>query len=214
MVTANRQEARTAESAGLTKPSRRPQRGRPLWSLREDPDRYLIAYYVGRTLAFPFESPTRLARDLAQIHHCEIGSGEEAKRFVAALLEGRPIHLKAKPGSRRGLDDPEDARWRDRDWANAREEELLRKLRRWDKRLRQSGPAADDPGSDLFWLIRMATAWQIVLDRSAYTYRGPDPLTVAARFAAEVGETEYFDQFMKPYPAYFPNFNFDLERPG
>jgi hypothetical protein len=60
-------------------------RGRPPASLREDPERYEIAYLAARIMLCRTTKPTTLARDIAQINACEISSHEDAVSLVAAL---------------------------------------------------------------------------------------------------------------------------------
>ena len=96
----------------MTEPSTRRQRGRPKWSLRNDPERYLIAYYMARTMALPVASETALARHIIQTHYSEIGSADKAKAFASAILERETIRFKPKRDMLKGHDDPEWERWR------------------------------------------------------------------------------------------------------
>jgi hypothetical protein len=180
-----------------TKPSRRREPGRPQTSLREDPDRYQIAYYIARRMAFPVESETALARHIMQVHYGDIGSRDEAEAFASAILEGQTVRLDPKTRDRlRGRDNPQEYKdWRNRDWANARADNFARKCRAIEEKLTRN-PALDaaDPESDLYWSIRMVNAWYVVLKPWAH----PDPLAVARHFAAQVGETEYFEREMGP----------------
>jgi hypothetical protein len=205
-------------------------RGRPEGSvkaLKNDPDRHLIAYFIARQMAFPVDSPTELARDLMMIHHSQINSREEAEALAGALLKGQMAPLQPKGGKHRGRDDPNAERWSDRGWANAWADNFMRKYRTVSKKLTHdvgvhidpADPASDrlkriveaeaaEPASNLHWLIQMVTAWQIILDPSAYVYTGRDPLTVAHDFVAGIGENDYFERVMKPYPRLFPKSNF------
>jgi hypothetical protein len=191
-----------------TKPPRRPKPGRPPIPrpLREDPDRYVIAYFLARRMAYPDESEAALMRHIAQVHHGEISSLEEADAYVAAILEGSAIRMKPKRGKGKGLDDPEASRWRDRDWVNAWATDYLKKCRAVEERLTR-GPDANTPSglfwsdadasdsrSDLFWYANMMNAWCVILKPDAH----PEPLVVARHFALRAREAEYFETEMKP----------------
>ena len=159
------------------------------------PDRVLLraANGVSRSLG------AALARHIMQVHYSEIGSVDDAKAFASAILERETIRLKPKRDMLKGHDDPEAERWRDRDWANARADDFLKKCRAAERKLTANVPAdADDATSDLYWLIRMTTAWFVILDPSRYSGDG-DPLVAATHLAAQVGETDYFERVMKPY---------------
>jgi len=178
---------------------RRRELGRPKWSLRDDPDRYRIAYFMARQMAFPVKSPTALARVIMQAHHCEIGSRDDALALASALLEGRAINLQPKTYERKGHGDPDAKSWRDQDSANAWAADFMKKYRRAEDRLMPNPSAVDaaaaDPTSDLSWLIRMVNAWFIIHRPDSH----PDPLAAARHFAAAAGEADYFETEMKPY---------------
>jgi len=146
----------------------------------------------------PTTKPTSLARDIAQIHGCEIGSREEAMSFAAALREGRTIRLEANPGVWRGVDDLENERWRNQYWGNARGEGLWRKVRAAELKLRDPSDAADATSDqkDAHWLSLMVTAWLLLF---GYYHTADYPLVAAGVLAAQAGEAEYFDRFMRPY---------------
>ena len=200
-----------------TKPLRRPNPGRPPLSLREDPDRYVIAYFLARRWAYPDESEASLMRHIAQVHHGAIDSPEEADAYIAAILRGSSIRLKPKTFERKGRDDPEAEQWRDRDSANAWATDYLKKCRAVGERLTRNPDAntpdsqsglfwsdadASGPQSDLFWYANMMNAWYFILKPEAHH----EPLVVARHFAVRAEEADYFETEMKPY--FFRFFNF------
>ena len=82
-----------------------------------------------------------------------------------------------------------------RDWANARADDFMKKCRAAERMLTANVQAdADDATSDLYWLIRMTTAWGVILN----PYSG-DRLVAAAHLAGQVAETDYFERVIKPY---------------
>jgi hypothetical protein len=185
------------------KPSRRRRRGPPETSLREDPDRYPIVYYIARLTAFPVESETALARHIMQVHYSaygDVGSQDEAGAFASAILEDRTVRLKPKRGEVRGHDDPTDKIWREQDWANARADNFRKKCRVTWKDLGRAdaanrlGRATVADAENLYWFVNMMNAWDAILRPFAYA----DPLATARLFTTRAGETEYFEREMRP----------------
>ena len=171
-------------------------RGRPPGpaSLRKDPERYTVAYLIARWALTPTTPRIELARDIAQLNNaCENSSRAGAEVFAAALAEGRKVRLKAKPGTPTSVDDPTDAKWRNKDWANAQAEKLWRKTDRLLSNL--PDPSADDASSDqkdARWLRLMVDAWLIAFDVCQGTLPALG-LDDARALAAEAGEAAYFD---------------------
>ena len=177
-------------------------RGRPPGpaSLRKDPERYTVAYLIARWALTPTTPRIELARDIAQLNNaCEISSRAGAEVFAAALAEGRKVRLKAKPGTPTSVDDPTDAKWRNKDWANAQAEKLWRKTDRLLSNL--PDPSADDASSDqkdARWLRLIVDAWLIAFDVCQGTLPALG-LDDARALAAEAGEAAYFDAVMMQY---------------
>jgi hypothetical protein len=174
-------------------------RGRPPGParLRNDPDRYAIAYLIARRTLMPTTPPHELARDIAQLNACEIGSREEAISFAAALAEGRKVHLTAKAGTQ-ALGNPQEKRWRSRDWANAHGERLARKADRVSNLPYIGNDDAANDNADASWLSRLVDAWRVAFG----VCHGELPalaLEDARALAARVGEASYFDRTMMGY---------------
>jgi len=173
--------------------------GRPQISLRNDDDRYMVAYYLARRMTFPTDPQTTLMRYLVVARYGVIGSHEKAVAFVLATLKGEEIHLEPQAGVLRGRNDPGDARWQNRDWSNAWADDCLRKCRAFETRLEQAarnpGAADADALADVSWVENMVNAWTAIL--APWTH--PRPLAVARFFALQAGEGLHFDVWMKPY---------------
>jgi hypothetical protein len=144
----------------------KPKRGRPKGTtkpLREDPGRYVIAYYIARMNLFARQpEPIKLARTLAQIHHAEIDDPQE---FAAALAADRRVRVDMRPV--KGHDNPKADNWRDRDAANAYAADFLIKVRALEKKLRDLVPSDTEDATsdqrDLYWLSLMVETWRLAL---------------------------------------------------
>jgi hypothetical protein len=156
----------------------KPKRGRPKGTtkpLREDPGRYVIAYYIARMNLFaPQPHPVVLARTLMQIHYAEIDDPEE---FAAALADDRRVRVNMQ-SERRGRDDPEQEYWYDQDAANARAHNFLIKVRALEKKLRNVVPSdaegATSDQRDRFWLSLMVETWRLALTVETWQCAGDD----------------------------------------
>ena len=80
-------------------------RGRPQGaaSLRKDPERYTVAYVIARWALTPPTERLTVARAIAQMDACDIGSPEEAAAFADASRRGGRVRLKAKASARAAL---------------------------------------------------------------------------------------------------------------
>ena len=64
--------------------------------LRQDPERYVVAYFIARWNLFtPRPEPIKLARVLMQIHHAKI---DDRRGFVDALAEDRKVRVDMRWG--------------------------------------------------------------------------------------------------------------------
>jgi hypothetical protein len=176
------------------------KRGRPPGParLREDPDRFVVAYLIARWMLTPTISRLELARDIAQLDACDVNSRAGAEVFANALAEGRKVRLQAKSGTRTAAGDPDEARWRYQDWANAEGERLWRKADRLTKLPYLSDSPHASAENDAGWLSRMVDAWCVLFEVS----HGKLPalsLDAARELAAKAEEAKYFDQKMMQY---------------
>jgi len=156
-------------------------------SLRHEHDWYQIAYAIACEMAFPGRPLTPQARFIEQAHHGHLTEG-----FFKAVAEGRQIDVRF--GRRLGRDDPTQARWRDKNWANAAADNFERKCRTVKQRLIDEEAAAEDPASDLFWYVRMINAWYLILLPGTHAR----PRAAARMFAGEAGEIAYYEVMMAP----------------
>jgi hypothetical protein len=174
-------------------------KGRPSTPLRADPDRYAMAYLVARQMLTPTAKPNTLARDIAQMNACSIASPGEAEEFTAALAEGRKVRVRKGRGPAT-VDDPTDAKWRNKDWANAQGEKLWRKTDRFLRNM--PDPSDTDSASgdqrDAHWLRLMVDTWLVVFDVCQGTLAALS-LDDARTLAAQAGEADYFDAVMMQY---------------
>jgi hypothetical protein len=156
-------------------------------SLRHESDRYQIAYALACEMAFPGRPTTPQARFLEQAHH-----GHLDEDFLRAVAEGRQVDVSF--GRRLGRGDPTQARWRDKNWANAAADNFTRKCRTVQQRLIDDEAAAEDEASDVSWYVRMINAWYLVFLPGTH----PNPAAAARMFASEAGELDYFEAMMEP----------------
>jgi hypothetical protein len=140
-----------------------------------------------------------LAWDIAQMNACSITSAEEAVEFTAALAAGRKVRLRKGRGPAT-VDDPTDAKWRNKDWANAQGEKLWRKADRFLRNLPDPSDTEDVSGDrqDAHWLRLMVDTWRMVFDVCQGTLPALS-LDDARTLAAEAGEADYFDAVMMQY---------------
>jgi hypothetical protein len=174
-------------------------RGRRHLALRDDPDRYPLAHFVGRlTVPSPryMGSPHALAKIIMQAHYGIIDTTETRDAVADALLAGRDFRISI--GTRKGKNDIDNReQWRDRDTANAMAENFCKKARKLEKKLIDPSDAEDATSDrkDAHWLRLMSAAWRVAI--GVYTCRG-DPFAGAAWLAAKVGEFDYFRHFIAP----------------
>src|ERR1700760_1771388 len=125
----------------VTRPTGRSE-GRPRLALRDDPERYPISYFVARLhcVSPPYVGrPIALAKLIMQAHHGAMKSDEERGEVAAALEQGRDFRISMN--KRNGWNDVSNARWQDRDSANALADNFCRKVRRLKNRLDKVVPS-------------------------------------------------------------------------
>ena len=185
----------------MTTPKTGRLRGRPSKTLREDKDRFAIAYIAARLILVPATRPTTLARVIALIDGLERRSPQEVMALVGAIANDWTIHTL-------GADDDRLIRWRDRDRANARAEALWRKARDLLHKLRDPSDADDasDDQRDGHWLGLMSTAWLVLFGYYRPAELRADPLDVAGALVASIGEAKHFNNVVRPVCS-------NLERP-
>ena len=163
--------------------------------LRQDPERYVVAYFIARMNLFaPRPEPVKLARTLMQIHHAQI---DDPREFAAALADDRRVHAHMRRG--KGRDDPDAESWRDRDAANAYAGDFLIKVRALDKKLRDVVPSNAEGATghqrDAHWLALMIETWRLAIG----VYWASGDVRAAARdLACRAGESAYFERMIEP----------------
>jgi hypothetical protein len=164
----------------VTKPTGRP-RHRLRLPLREDPERYEIAYFLARQsprMRSYAPRPTRLAKIITQARYGVVRTGEERAAVAGAVLEGRDFQIEMR--KKGGRNDPTDKeQWRNRDSANALGENFQKKAVALLKKLPAPSDieTASDDEKDARWLSLMMESWHLV--GGAYSYQG-SPFAAAA----------------------------------
>ena len=173
--------------------------GRPPLALRDDPERYAIAYFAAR-LSRPLHlyagTPTALAKIIMQSYHGIVETAEKRAEVAEALLAGHDVRLETR--KHRG-GNKVDKQWRNLDWSNARADNWCKKVRKLEKRLSNVIPSDAEDATidqkDAQWLAMMMGAWRLAI--GVYSYRG-DPFAGAEWFAAQAGESDYFRRVIAP----------------
>jgi hypothetical protein len=167
----------------VTPPTGRPD-GRPPYSLRDDKDRYNIAYFAAlkRTQAKRGASARFVALTLMQLRHMRV---VEDEGNIRAMHEGRPFKIWA-PGVKLCGDPKGSAEHpRNKSIFHAMADNFVRKERELEK--------LDGETDDGRWFIAMVKAWMLCLD--GY---GARSVAMAKHLTASVDETDYFKREMFP----------------
>jgi hypothetical protein len=167
--------------------------------LREDPERYEIAYFLARQsprMRFYAPRPTRLAKIVMQASHGIVDTTEERAKVADALLDGRDFRIEMRKV--RGGNDPTDnEQWRNRDSGNAYGDNFRKKaVTRLEKLpVPSDAESATNDEKDARWLSLMMKSWHLVA--GVYSYQG-SAFAAAADLAAKAGEPDYFRRVMAP----------------
>jgi hypothetical protein len=158
--------------------------GRPGLRLREDPDRYCLAFFVALTWIAHDRglSAQKVAVTLMAMRHGEFVPSPEN---VSALEQGLPIQIAYPANKVRGRAGKE---WRERSTFHWRADLFLRKARKLERRLQ-----ASPEGSDFHWFAMLATAWRVAVGGHG------DLLNVAAQLCESIGEQAYFERAIAPF---------------
>jgi hypothetical protein len=168
----------------VTKPTGK-REGRPRLPLRNDKDRYAIAYFAAqRRIAGKRNFSTRsIALALMQMQHGKVVVNTPGN--IRAMHEGRPFKVWTGPGKYRGDEKGSAEHPRNKSVFHALADDFARK----ERKLGQLDAKTDDAR----WFLAMARAWMLCLDGN-----GARSFAMAWRLAESVDQLSYFKREMAP----------------
>jgi hypothetical protein len=166
----------------VTKPTGR-RRGRPRLPLRNDPERYLLAYFVAQCrLKKPGMSDREIALTLTAVRYGEIAN--EPEYVTNFVTSSGPVGFEYAVSIVHG--DEESSEPRNESAFHARADDLARKARR-----KLNEDLGSDDGS---WLLNMSNAWIVTLAGEPFD----GAMRLASAFCLVEREIAFFYRVVQP----------------